>query len=377
MRVVRVSPTVCYFAAVSAVIVITTDAFGGFGGISQYNRDFLSALAQCDSIDNVVALPRHAPGKIGRLPPKIEQRTDCIDGIRSYAIACATLKPRTKPAFVLCGHVNLLPLAVPVALRFRVPLVLMVYGIDVWTPPRMASQLLLGTVDRVVTISQITQDKAVLWSRLLAKKAFELIPNAIDLNAYSLSDTRPEYLLERYKLRGRRVLMTLARLVALDRYKGVDEVLELMPTLLQLDPTVAYMVVGDGGDRMRLQAKAAALGVAEHVVFAGRISDEERLDHYHLADAFVMPGRGEGFGFVFLEALASGIPVVASILDGSREAVRFGALGQLCDPRDRSSILEAIQRALKQPRGARPVGLEFFSSENFVKRVRGLVSRYV
>lgn len=364
-------------AGVSTVIVITTDAFGGFGGISQYNRDFLSALAQCDSIDNVVVLPRCAPGEIGRLPPKIEQRTDCIDSMRAYAVACTTLKPRTKPAFVLCGHVNLLPLAVAVAFRFRVPLVLMVYGIDIWTPPRLASQLLLGNVDRVVTISQITQDKALLWSRLLAKKSFELIPNAIDLNAYSLSDIKPEYLLERYKLRGRRVLMTLARLVALDRYKGVDEVLELMPTLLQLDPTVAYMVVGDGGDRIRLQAKAAALGVADHVVFTGRISDEERLDHYHLADAFVMPGRGEGFGFVFLEALASGIPVVASILDGSREAVRFGSLGQLCDPRDPASILEAIERALKQPRGVRPEGLEFFSNENFVKRVRGLVARYV
>lgn len=364
-------------AGVSTVIVITTDAFGGFGGISQYNRDFLGALAQCKSIDNVVVLPRSAPGEIGRLAPKIEQRTDSIGGLRKYALACARLKPPTNPVLVLCGHVNLLPLAVPVALRFRVPLVLMVYGIDVWMPPRIASHLLLGNVDRVVTISRITQDKAVQWSRLLAKKSFELIPNAIDLNAYSLSDTRPEYLLERYQLRGRRVLMTLARLVALERYKGVDEVLELMPTLLQLDPTVAYLVVGDGGDRLRLQAKAAELGVADHVVFAGRVSNEERLDHYHLADAFVMPGRGEGFGFVFLEALASGIPVVASILDGSREAVRFGALGQLCDPRDRDSILEAIARALKQPRGVRPDGLEYFSTENFAERVRELVARYV
>ena len=77
----------------------------------------------------------------------------------------------------------------------------------------------------------------------------------------------------------------------------------------------------------RLERKAASLGLKGNVVFAGRVSEAEKADHYRLADVFVMPGRQEGFGFVFLEAMACGIPVVASSVDGSREAVLNGELG--------------------------------------------------
>ena len=70
----------------------------------------------------------------------------------------------------------------------------------------------------------------------------------------------------------------------------------------------------------------------------GLISEVEKADHYRLADAYVMPGWGEGFGIVYLEAMACGMPVVASKIDGSREAVRHGALGILVDPSDQEDI---------------------------------------
>ena len=92
-------------------------------------------------------------------------------------------------------------------------------------------------------------------------------------------------------------------------------------------PNIAYLIVGDGDDRQRLEAKARSRGIDDRVVFAGFIPEAEKADHYRLADAFVMPGRGEGFGFVFLEALACGIPVVGSRLDGSREALAPGGVG--------------------------------------------------
>ena len=101
----------------------------------------------------------------------------------------------------------------------------------------------------------------------------------------------------------------------------------------------------------RLADKARQLGVADQVVFAGFIDDAEKADHFRVADAFVMPGRGEGFGFVFLEALASGIPVVGSVLDGSREALRNGELGALVDPNDARSIEQGIDAALATSRG--------------------------
>jgi glycosyltransferase involved in cell wall biosynthesis len=113
------------------------------------------------------------------------------------------------------------------------------------------------------------------------------------------------------------------------------------------------------------------------VVFTGRVSESEKQDLYRLADVFAMPGRGEGFGFVFLEALACGVPVVASKLDGSREAVRDGMLGELCDPRDPSSLFDAIQAALAKPRGIVPEGLSYFDFPSFERRVHAWLDSWV
>ena len=85
-----------------------------------------------------------------------------------------------------------------------------------------------------------------------------------------------------------------------------------------------------------------------------------------------MPGRGEGFGFVFLEALACGVPVVGSLIDGSREALRDGLLGELVDPTDPASIQHGILAALAKPKGI-PDGLSYFCWPAFAQRVAGAV----
>ena len=138
-----------------------------------------------------------------------------------------------------------------------------------------------------------------------------------------------------------------------------------------------HLVVGDGDDRPRLEAKVRSLGMGDRVVFTGYIPEGEKADHYRLADAYVMPGRGEGFGFVFLEAMACGIPVVGSTLDGSREALRQGALGILVDPHRPGDIQAGILAALKRPRGVVPEGLEYFSFENFEQRCHQILQHVI
>ena len=198
-----------------------------------------------------------------------------------------------------------------------------------------------------------------------------VLPNAIHAEWYG-PGARSRALLERYRLEGKTVLMTLGRLVSVERYKGFDEALEVLPDLVAALPDVAYLVVGDGTDRARLEEKARALGVADRVVFAGNVPEAEKADHYRLADVYVMPSQGEGFGFVLLEAMACGIPVIASKLDGGREAVRDGQLGLLVDPADRTQLKRAILAALRQPKGVVPAGLEHFSFRNFEARAHAL-----
>src|SRR5581483_7217747 len=134
-------------------------------------------------------------------------------------------------------------------------------------------------------------------------------------------------------------------------------------------------VVGDGNDRARLEAKAAQLGLSDRVVFAGYVPDEEKADHYRLAAAFVMPGRGAGFGIVYLEAAACGIPVVASKLDASREAVRDGAMGIVVDPDDPDSVKAGILAALATRERCVPRELEYFSVAALQLKKKDVIQR--
>lgn len=356
------------------VLALATEAFGGHGGIAQYNRDLLSALCAMPEYAEVIVLPRLSSLESEPLPPKLVCLDDGLRG-RSAYMRAAWRAARERCDFVICGHIDLLPAAVLAAWRCAAPLVLLIYGIDAWQPhrSRIVNRLLRG-VAHVVSISEITRDRFSAWSGIVRER-IHVLPNAIDLARYGCGPKNPS-LEQRYGLAGRRVLLTLGRLSATERYKGFDEVLELLPDLLQSNPDLTYLIVGNGDDRGRLQLKAQALGVGGRAVFTGYVAEMEKADHYRLADAYVMPGRGEGFGFVLLEAMACGVPVVASRLDGSREAVRHGELGILVDPNNREELRAGIVTALAQPRQI-PRGIDYFSYPNFQRRLQAVVNGIV
>jgi glycosyltransferase involved in cell wall biosynthesis len=137
-------------------------------------------------------------------------------------------------------------------------------------------------------------------------------------------------------------------------------------------PDLVYLVCGEGPDRDRLETKATGLGVRDRVIFTGFVPEERKTDYFRIADAYVMPSRGEGFGIVFLEAMACGIPVMGSTLDGSREALLGGELGVLANPDDPSNVVSSILSTLSRPRGV-PEGLARFSLKEYQSRVAAIV----
>ncbi|WP_263808686.1 glycosyltransferase family 4 protein [Salinibacter sp.] len=352
------------------ILALLTDAFGGRGGIAKFNRDLCRALSAEPLAAQVTALPRLAPVEpIEHVPPRVDYRPGASGSKVAYAwhVLRQTLNPQ-PPTFdaVICGHINLLPVAAPAAWIQGAPLLLVLHGIDAWTPHNSwLVRALLPQVDTFVTVSQCTKDRFLEWAPLRAEQG-HVVPDCIDLAAYSPGPKR-EALLERYGLRNQTILLTLGRLSSDEQYKGHDEVLEVLPNLAEEIPDVAYLICGDGDDRPRLERKAERLGLSDRVVFAGYVPEEEKEDHYRLADAFVMPGRGEGFGIVYLEAMACGLPVVASSADASREAVRDGQLGTVVDPSDPEDVTTGILEALRAPHGV-PDGLDYFSYDTFVER---------
>ncbi|MFN3597694.1 MAG: glycosyltransferase [Rubricoccaceae bacterium] len=363
------------------IFALLTDAYGGRGGIAKFNRDLLAALAAWPPATHVEAYPRLIPEPVEGVPPGVTFYEEAAGGKDRYVRAVGARILRGGYDAVVCGHVNLLPLAHLAAARARVPLITIVHGVEVWEAPegRLACRVRRAGLARsaaVVAVSDFTRRRLLAWAGgpggLEATRA-HVVPNCIDAAPFGPGPPRAD-LVERYRLRGRRVLLTLARLSAAEQYKGIDEILEALPALTQHVPNVTYLVCGDGNDRPRLEAKARSLGLAGRVVFTGYVPEDEKADYYRLADAFAMPGRGEGFGIVYLEAMACGIPVVASVADASREAVRDGALGFVADPDDQTGLVTTLRDALAAPKKV-PPGLAYFSPERFTQRWHEVLDR--
>jgi phosphatidyl-myo-inositol dimannoside synthase len=333
------------------VQMLLTDGFGGFGGISRFNRDFLTALSACALVERVYALPRVISDPIDEpIPEAVVYERRAARGRVSFVLSLLRhTAQRLRPDLVICGHINLLPLAWAAAKLARARLVLVVHGYEAWVPRSYRlSNLLVKRIDAFIAVSSYSAKRFVQWSGVRATRGF-ILPNCVDLHRFQPQERDP-LLVSRYGFRSAIVMLTVGRLSTDERYKGIDEVLDVMPRLVRQMPNLRYLVVGDGSDRARLEAKARAHGLSDYVIFAGRIAEAEKVAHYNLADLYVMPSYGEGFGIALIEAAACGIPIVGSSADGSHDALLDGSLGQMIDPKKADELIHAIISTISKVR---------------------------
>lgn len=355
------------------ILALLTDAFGRHGGIAKFNRDLLRALCAFPGCEEVVGLCRHGGETAERIPEKFRIVQRASRGRFAFAVAAlAACRGGARFDLIVCGHIHLMPVALLCRSLTGAPIVLVIHGVEAWRPNRRPLvNLAARHAGAVVSVSELTRERFESWCRSPGRRSF-ILPNGVDLDAFAPGPADPG-LIRRYGLDGRRVVLTLGRLDKGPWLKGFDRVIAALPALLSGIPELVYVVAGDGAGRHELAALARAAGVAERVVFTGFVRDEEKAAHYRLADAFVLPSLGEGFGIVLIEAMACGIPVVASRLDGGREAVQGGMLGVLVDPESPDDIRRGIGEALSRPKGVRPAGLEVFSSAAFERRAHAIL----
>jgi asparagine synthase (glutamine-hydrolysing) len=353
-------------------LALVSDAFGGRGGIAKFNRDFLGAIAAMPECAEVVVLPRVVSEPPGAIPERIRFVESAAGGKWRFVRSVSAELKRGPVDLAIAGHINLAPLDAGVALAKGARSLLVLHGIDAWTPRR--NRLVkpsLRFFTRIVGVSRLTLERFSGWAHPTSSR-LRVLPNCVDLRSFE-PGAKPAALERELGLEGRVVILTLGRLASEERYKGFDEVIEALPALARRVPSICYLICGEGPDRPRLEAKTRRLGLTERVLFAGFVPEARKADYYRLADAYVMPSQGEGFGIVFLEALACGIPVVGSRTDGGAEALLGGVLGTLVDPANRAEVVDGILDALAKGRGPVPDGLRHFSSEKFGVRVREVV----
>ncbi|BGE87492.1 MULTISPECIES: glycosyltransferase family 4 protein [Methylosinus] len=351
------------------VLALLTDGFGASGGIARFNADLLTALDHSPHVGSVVALPRHA-GASGAALAKIVQLPPSPRRAR-WALRATTLCARRRFDLLFCGHLAAAPLAAALSAATGARLWIEAHGVEAWTDPGEATRRAVARADLVTTVSRYTRRRLLDWADMHPSRV-RVLPNVAPPRAFARE--RRADLVARYGLENRKTVLTVGRLAATERYKGHDRVIAALPDVVAQCATVVYLIVGAGGDEMRLRRAADAAGVADRVIFAGHVDDGELPDHFALADVFAMPSDGEGFGIVFLEAARAGLEIIGGDRDGSADALADGAIGRMIDPFDHARLVEALVLALTKSRPSRPTGaVDRFCFEHFAERVDDLL----
>lgn len=350
------------------LLALLTDGFGASGGIARFNCDLMTALSDSAAMTSVVALPRFGAaggagtGKVRQFPAQASRV--------AYVLGVLGAVARQRFDAVFCGHLFMAPFAATLARIARIPLWVQVHGIEAWAEPGGSVRRAMRQAQLVTSVSRHTRARLLAWCDI-APERVRILPNTVS-GEFQPRPRRPD-LVARYGLDGRKVVLTVGRLSAREGYKGHDRVIAALPHVLGRLTEATYLVVGDGDDLQRLGKAAEAAGVAGRVIFTGGVPQDELADYFALADVFAMPSTGEGFGIVFLEAVASGLPVIGGDRDGTRDALADGRIGTLVDPGDMDLLAEAIISGLGGRAPRDPARAARFTYPAFARHVHDLV----
>ncbi len=260
---------------------------------------------------------------------------------------------RTKPALICSGQATGGGIAAWIAHElFRIPFVLIVHGGDLLGRPwsrRLFSQM-LNRAHLVVANSSFSKALASSYMDHRAGQKVKVIHPPLP---FEFSTEFPDRLVARKALglpEDEPVLLTVTRLV---KRKGVDFVLKVLPDLITNYPGLIYLIVGEGPEKKWLQQFALGQGLSlSQVRFEGFVPQDHLPLYYAASDLFVLASRAsssdvEGFGIVYLEAQAAGLPVVAASGGGAPEAIRNQETGVLVPDGDPEALRQAITELLE------------------------------
>ncbi len=327
------------------------------GGIQRYTRTLQRALEDVLGDANVRMIaasePQVAAGGKLALPASARLR---------FAGQALSEAVRWRPDLVICTHLSLGPFGWMARALTARPYWVVVHGIEAWDRLPFSKRMALSHADRVIVTSVFSSEQIVKRHGIDPQRISSL-PCTLDETLLNVEPANNGLLQSLSDCQ--RVVLTVARMIASERYKGHDVVLRSLPSIVDKIPNLTYVIVGDGDDRPRLEKLTKELGLTEHVVFTGPVSDSELAALYRRSEIFVLPARtvvddrdskGEGFGIVFLEAMAFGKPVIGPDYGAPTEIIRDGESGLLVDPEDTTSVAKGLLKLLSSREAACQMG---------------------
>ena len=285
-----------------------------------------------------------------------------------------------KSKVVVLSHVNLMLAAWLIKkINPSVKIILIAHGIEIWPVMKGFKRKMLNCCDEIISVSNFTRNKLIEVHKIDSEKC-TVMNNCLDpflplrRNVIVTPGLRKKYGFSSTD----KILFTLTRLSAKERYKGYDKVMEAMVQIRNND--VKYLIAGshDAEEKEYIGVLIKKLKLEGRVVLAGFIPEEEVASHFAMSDCYVMPSVKEGFGIVFIEAMNYGLPVIGGNADGSVDALQDGQLGVLVDPYNVTEIKDAISEVLNNKEKFLPDQKslqEYFSYQTYKLKMNALFNR--
>ena len=240
---------------------------------------------------------------------------------------------------IICGHVGQLPIAWLISLvRPRASYYLVAHGIEVWRPFSWVERKALRAMRCAWCVSAYTKGKLFEHCALRPDQA-AVLPNALDPKL-AAGPVKPSLPLPP-------VILSITRLTISDNYKGIEHLVSAMPAVRAAVPSARLRVVGRGDALPGLRALALRIGLEDAVEFTGYLTDREVSDELDRCRLFALPSEKEGFGLVYLEAMAHGRPCLGARAGGVPEVITEQT-GILVDYGDVPCIAAAAIAALNR-----------------------------
>ncbi|HEY9693366.1 MAG TPA: glycosyltransferase family 4 protein [Oculatellaceae cyanobacterium] len=290
-----------------------------------------------------------------------------------------------RPDLVISSHLNFTVAAYWLKKIAGVPYWAVAHGVEAWNIENQGLKKALQDADQILAVSNYTRDR-LLKEQNIDPSKIVILPNTFDAERFKINP-KPKQLLKRYGLTlDQSIILTVARLASSEAYKGYDKILQALPEIRTKIPNVHYILVGKGSDRTRIETLITELDLQDCVTLAGFVPDEELCDHYNLCDVFAMPSLGEGFGIVYLEALACGKPTLGGNQDGAIDALCNGELGVLVNPDDIEDIAQSLIQILQgsypnpliyQPEVLRQKIIDYFGFDRFEETLANYLNEWI
>ena len=296
----------------------------------------------------------------------------------SFGARVATWQMFRRARWMLFGHLGPARVQALFPRRFQRPYGVLLYGVEAWEPLRAADRRILRHAHLRIAISAHTAERVMRANPDIGEVV------ACPLSLFPEDEAAAAARADRLTSERDPIVLMVGRLNAAEAYKGHAEMIAAWPAVLAKHPSARLVIAGEGDDLGRLRDLARRTGVTRAVDFRGFVSREDLLELYARSAVFGLPSRGEGFGLVYLEAMAHRLPCIGSRHDAAGDVIVDGTTGFLVPPEDKAFVAHRINLLLESPALREEMGRagerrwrETFTFARFSRQLRELIGTHL